>query len=219
MLLFKQLMSIFAICMVGLSISKVGQSDMTKFGNSGFSLIEVLVSILVLAVGVIGAAGMQLTALRTTQQSAFQTAALQLAAEMADAIRAIDRWAAQNGHASLLSAVDYQSAIDGNPPAPAKLCYASKCDAEELVEYELYEWKSRVNEALPGGRMLICRDSAAWDSGKKSLTWDCSGGSESTTPLVIKLGWQAKNPDGSLIKDASNVFPPSVAIAVEPSAR
>ena len=48
----------------------------------GFSLIEVLISVFVLAVGVIGAAGMQLTALRTTQQSVFQTKALHLATEM-----------------------------------------------------------------------------------------------------------------------------------------
>src|SRR5690606_29049477 len=56
--------------------------------ENGFSLIEVLVAVFVLAVGVIGAAGMQLAALRTSQQSSFQTRALHLAAEMADVMRA-----------------------------------------------------------------------------------------------------------------------------------
>src|SRR5690606_15894095 len=60
----------------------------TENGENGFSLIEVLVAVFVLAVGVIGAAGMQLAALRTTQQSSFQTRALHLAAEMADYMRA-----------------------------------------------------------------------------------------------------------------------------------
>jgi len=56
--------------------------------HNGFSLIEVLIAVFVLALGVIGVAGMQLTAMRTSQQSAFQTTAVELPAEMADKMRA-----------------------------------------------------------------------------------------------------------------------------------
>ena len=55
---------------------------MGRNGRGGFALGEVLIAILVLGLGVIRAAALQLTAMRTTQQSAFQTAALQLAVEM-----------------------------------------------------------------------------------------------------------------------------------------
>ncbi|MFD2273251.1 type IV pilus modification protein PilV [Undibacterium arcticum] len=52
--------------------------------QGGFTLIEVLISVFVLALGVIGAAGMQLVAMRTGQQSGAQSLAVQLATEMAD---------------------------------------------------------------------------------------------------------------------------------------
>jgi len=188
---------------------------LTKLKRSGFSLIEVLVSILVLALGVIGAAGMQLTAMRTTQQSAFQTLALQLAGEMADKMRANDSQMKKAG-ANPFLAVSYQSAIEGEPAPPGKLCYSSACDGDDLAEFDIYEWKKRIKESLPGGRALICRDAAPWDSAKEALTWSCSGGSGDSASLVIKIGWQGKNSDGTLIRDEVNIFPPSVALTVEP---
>ncbi len=196
------------------SRSRASSCQMWKSCAAGFSLVEALVAIVVLAIGVIGAAGLQLAAFRTAQQSAYQTSALQIASEMADAIRTINQHLKQAGSASPFSQVSYQSTGDGDLPMPPKLCYAARCDAEELAQFELYEWKSRVHAALPGGRLLICHDASPWDSGKKSLSWDCTGTSESTAPLVIKVGWQAKNPDGALVKDGDGKFPPSVAITV-----
>lgn len=180
----------------------------------GFSLIEVLVSMLVLAIGVIGAAGLQLGAMRTTQQSAFQSIALQLASEMADKMRANDSQMKQSS--SLFLAVDYKSASDGEPSAPGKSCYAASCGGTELAAFDIYEWEKRVKDALPGGRVLICRDTSPWDAGRSSLTWDCNGNSDTGASYVIKVGWQGKNPDGSLVKDAANTFPPSVALTVAP---
>lgn len=183
--------------------------QMPGLKRSGFSLIEVLVSLLVLAVGVIGAVGMQLAALRTAQQSAFQTFALQLAAEMVDAMRA--------GGGRLeptMWVMDYSSANDGDPAAPAKFCYASSCDAQELAEFQRYEWKKRVKAVLPAGRVQVCREATPWDGAKRSFNWSCDSGAEGGAPLVVKLGWQMKNPDGSLVRDADDLFPPSVLLTV-----
>jgi type IV pilus assembly protein PilV len=211
---------VFFIIIVWLNdsfLNKGRRFDMREFVRNGFSMIEVLVSILVLSLGVIGAAGMQLTALRTTQQSAFQSAAVQLAADMADAIRVSVGRVEQKGDANPFLGVDYKSAADSDPAVPGKVCYASECDADELAEFEIYEWKKRVKASLPGGRIVICHDSTPWNSAARALTWACNGGMESNAPLVIKLGWQAKNPDGSLIKDADNLFPPTVALTVSPA--
>ncbi|CAN5394591.1 type IV pilus modification protein PilV [soil metagenome] len=189
---------------------------MSKSLQAGFSLIEVLISVFVLALGVIGAAGMQLTALRTTQQSGFQTSAVELAAEMADKMRAnASQMKLPN---NLFLQVNYQSAESAEPAAPGVLCYsaASNCNAEQLAAFEIYEWKKRIKSSLPRGRALICRDARPWDDSARAFTWACSGGANENAPLVIKLGWQEKNPDGSLIKDGAQQFPPSVALAVEP---
>src|SRR3954468_11288154 len=96
---------------------------MPKLNHAGFSLIEVLVSVLVLAIGVIGAAGMQLTALRTSQQSAFQTAALELAADMADKMRANDSQMRRTDNYYL--SVDFRSGENGAPAAPSAMCYSA----------------------------------------------------------------------------------------------
>lgn len=188
---------------------------MHKIRQNGFTLIEVLISVFVLALGVIGAAGMQLVAMRTGQQSGLQTTALQLATEMADSMR-------QN--ASQMDQDDstnpyiftYQSASDSAPTKPGKLCYttAANCSSAELASFDIYEWKNHIKERLPGGRAVICRDEAPWDATTGALTWDCTNSLSivSNVPFSIKVGWQGKNPDGSLIKD----FPPSVAISVQP---
>jgi type IV pilus assembly protein PilV len=190
---------------------------MEKRRQGGFSLIEVLVSVFVLAFGVIGAAGMQLTALRTTQQSTFQTAALQLASEMADRMRANDSQVKLEADHNPFLKVAYPPA-DGKHEAPDKFCYSKDCSAEELAKFDIYEWEKRVKAALPGGRVVICRDATPWDTAAGAFTWNCDPGTGDSASIVIKLGWRGKgkNPDGSPIADERQPFPPSVAITVKP---
>jgi type IV pilus assembly protein PilV len=193
-----------------------------KTDQNGFTLIEVLISVFVLALGVIGVAGMQLVALRTSQQSSIQSAAAQLATEMADMMRANpgQMKLADSDNPYLNPAnVTYNSATDPAPDTPGKMCYstAENCSSAELAEFDIYEWKNRIRAALPAGRVTICRDSAPWDSATGALNWSCNAAAGGVnTSLVIKIGWQGKNPDGSLVKNTDGEFPPNVAITVEP---
>jgi type IV pilus assembly protein PilV len=185
--------------------------------QKGFSLIEVLVSILVLALGVIGVAGMQLSALRTSQQSTFQTVAVQLASEMADRMRANNNKMKLADEQNPFLSVDFKPA-DAEPDPPAKLCHTAQCNDAELADFDIYDWEKRLKAALPGARARICRDSAPWDAVARALTWTCDSPSGNNASLIIKLGWLGKgtNPDGSRIDDAGKPFPPSVAIVVQP---
>ncbi|RZI43224.1 type IV pilus modification protein PilV [Herbaspirillum sp. HC18] len=179
---------------------------------NGFSLVETMVAILVLATGVIGAARMQMAAMRTTQQSAYQTVALQLASDVAEVMRSSST--VDSEWASRFDDLDYRSSGNGELPPPSKLCYFNSCSASEFADFQIYEWESRIKAAFPSGRIRICRDSKPWIDPGKSVTWDCDGASASNAPIVIKLGWQAKNPDGRLVKDANSEFPPAVVLAV-----
>jgi type IV pilus assembly protein PilV len=185
----------------------------------GFTLTEVLVSVFVLAVGIIGTAGMQLTALRTSQQTAFQTAAIQLASEIADKMRTNVQHFSESDEANPFLNLDYASS--GDPlPATGKACHASSCSAEEFANFEIHEWKSRVKATLPGGRIAICRDSEPWDTSAGAFRWDCTVSAEHkyTSALVIKIGWHGKgrNPDGSMVENAESSPPPNMAITVAP---
>lgn len=190
---------------------------MTICRANGFTMIEVLVSVFVLAVGVIGAAGMQLTALRTAQQSTFQTIALQLASETADKMRINYRQMKLADNANLFLNVDYKSAADTPVTAPRVMCYQSDCNDEELAKFDIYELKTRV-KALPGGRVRICRDATPWDNAAGAFQWACSApeASGNNAPLVIKIGWDGKgrSPDGRTKKDAGLSTPPGVAITL-----
>lgn len=188
--------------------------------ENGFSLIEVLVAVFVLAVGVIGAAGMQLAALRTSQQSAFQTRALHLAAEMADAMRAnvaqMKRIDASNPYLQ----IDYRAASSIDAMS-ASSCYGmdAQCDADELAQFEIAEWLRRLAVELPGGRVKVCRDAAPWDEGGQRFRWECAAASGGAiASIVIKIGWQEKRADGHPLHESGNDAP-AIALLVAPYAK
>lgn len=179
----------------------------------GFSLMEVLVAVFVLALGVIGAAGMQLAAVRTTQQSRFQSNAIQIASEMADKMRAnASQMKLADGDNPFLS-VSYASASDTAPGAPDKQCYAVECADSELAAFDIYDLQKRVKSLLPSGRVVICRDSAPWDVDTGAFNWTCDA--DDKGPVVIKLGWQEKAPDGTLVNPGQQMRP-GVVLTVLP---
>lgn len=185
-----------------------------RIGRSpGFTIIEVLVATCVLALGLIGGTAMQLTALRTRHQSALLSNAVQLATAMADKMRAnagqmrLDD--ADNPYLNL----QYDVLAEGAPVAPAQLCFApATCSGTQMAGADIYELKQQVRASLPGGRLVICRDLSLWNRGSRSLDWACNGAAGA--PVVIKLGWRGKNPDGSPLQDARRPYSPGVAVAL-----
>jgi type IV pilus assembly protein PilV len=187
----------------------------------GFSMIEVLIAIFVLVIGVIGAAGLQMAALRSTQQAAFQTVALQLASELADKMRANDqamRVMKDGKAANPFIGIDY--AAKDTPTSPNVFCYGdmANCNAADLAAFDIYEWQSRLRAVLPSARAVVCRDSTPWSDGTDNYRWDCDSADAANAAVVIKIGWQSKNPDGSLIRDSATekTFAPGLALAVAP---
>ncbi|MDC8760565.1 type IV pilus modification protein PilV [Janthinobacterium fluminis] len=174
--------------------------------SPGFTLIEVLVAVLVLALGLVGGTALQLTALRTRHQSALLSGAVQLAAGMADKMRAnsvqMSRPDADNPYLNLR----YDVAADAEPAPPAQLCFAAQpCDSAQLAGADIYELKQQLRKTLPGGRLVICRDT-------KGLGWDCD--SAPGAPIVIKLGWRGKNPDGTPLRLDPLQDTPGVTVAL-----
>ncbi|WP_082591315.1 type IV pilus modification protein PilV [Duganella sp. Root198D2] len=167
---------------------------------AGFTMVEVLVALLLLAVGLVGALAMQAHAMRTRQESALQTEALQAAATLADRMRAN---AAQS---SAYLGFEFDAALAGASDAlPA--CADAPCDSGAVVRSDLNEFRRHLMAALPLARAVICRDSAAARGGQ--FQWPCSGAADA--PVVIKIGWRSRRPDGASTSFASA---PGIALPI-----
>lgn len=166
---------------------------MQRCRTKGFTLIEVLVAMFVLALGVAGAAGTQVLSARLRQQAALESEAVQLAASLGARMRVNAAQMALPDASNPYLGFDYDAA-GGEPAAPSVQCFgAASCDPAQLAAYDLYDTARLVHAAFPGGRIAICRDSGGWNAALQSFEWSCSGGA--AAPVVVKLGWQA--PGGS----------------------
>lgn len=173
--------------------------------NSGFTLIEVLVSIVILSIGLLGLAGLQAKALRATHSSSFKSVAAQRANDVADRIRA-NYTGFQNG-----AYFD----IWGSPGAiPANQgCYAVvigggqmpvNCDSTKIALDDAYMWQSGNALWLPNGFGVVCRDNTP-DDGTPSAP-ACGGAAD--TRVVIKIWWDDSRAGGSTEERFVTVFQP-----------
>lgn len=106
----------------------------TNFGRQrGFTLIEVLISTLVLVVGVLGVAAMQVTALKNLQSSGNHGVASMLANDIADRM-----WVNQDQ--ALANAYNH----DKMPAAVPKDCAAEVCTEAEMAAYDIYDWQRQL---------------------------------------------------------------------------
>ena len=154
----------------------------------GFTLVEVLVAMFVLAVGALGAAATQATVARLREQAALESEAVQLAASLSARMLANPAQMALPDAANPYLQLDYD-ADDGAPDAPPMQCFgAAGCNAASLAQFDLYETAQRVHQAFPGGRIAVCRDATVWNPALQAPDWDCV--SSAQAPIVIKLGWR-----------------------------
>lgn len=188
--------------------------------QSGFTLAEVLASVFLLVLGITGAAGMQLQALRTAQQSAFQTASLALATEMADTLRM--SMAAADAHLLLEEylQLDFQSWEDASTSTAN--CYRMPCSPREFAEFNIEQWGQRLSAALPDARAKICLDMHSAGSGTGQPDWTCRSpatlAEREKASIVIKIGWRDKAQPAA--QEASSAlqrsFAPRLVLTVGP---
>jgi type IV pilus assembly protein PilV len=102
--------------------------------NGGFTLVEVLVTLVILSVGLLGVAALHTASLRNNLDSAMRTQASVLAADIADRMRG-NRNAAVSGSYNL-ALTDATPAVTGTPT---------------LAQRDLNAWRTLLAQALPNG--------------------------------------------------------------------
>lgn len=126
----------------------------------GVTLIEVLITMLVVAVGLLGAAGLQLASTRFQQTSSMRTQALLQADFIIEKMRVNSSnltqanlvTAVATPESAYLAAEDYANA-DALPVDPAcGLNGQPACTAAQAAQRDLREWRESLARDLPGGR-------------------------------------------------------------------
>lgn len=116
----------------------------------GFTLVEVLVSMLVVAVGILAVLGVQSRTLVDTQTAVRRAQAMRLIDDLSERM---------HSNPSALSNIGaYQSAFNDEPdPATATTpdCRNGTCTSSELATYDRIEWKKAIAEMLPNGQAAI----------------------------------------------------------------
>ena len=115
--------------------------------QTGFSMVEVLVTIVILAVGLLGVAGIQALGLRTATVALEHNTVTLLATEMAERVR-VNRLAFENGH--------YNIAVDANTPPAGQRCETT-CTPEQQAVTDLLNWYDRLMQ-LNAASAVIRRD-------------------------------------------------------------
>jgi type IV pilus assembly protein PilV len=106
--------------------------------QKGFTLVETLVALVVMAVGMLGIAALYVEGLRASRTAIYRTDAVVLAADMADRIRA-------NPGGRL----NYAGSSTGASPA-APDCNLG-CSTDQLVEFDWALWMAEIDQRLPSG--------------------------------------------------------------------
>ena len=105
----------------------------------GFTLIEALIALIVLAVGLLGIAALYVESLSASRSALLRTQAVNLAADMADRIRA-----------NRVAGVAYAAATTDTGTENTACESTAGCAAAELAGHDIFRWKARGAALLPG---------------------------------------------------------------------
>ena len=117
----------------------------------GFSMIEILVTLVVLSIGLLGVAGMQLAGMQSNRSAYYRSQATIIAYDMIDRMRTnVDGVAANL----------YDDLDSSNPPATTPTCIsdASGCSSTSLADNDLQEWIDDHLSLLPSGSGTVTRN-------------------------------------------------------------
>ena len=164
---------------------KVGRNRWSE--QIGMTLIEVLVTLIIISIGLLGVAGLQVVGIKQTANSGMQTQAMLLAGDLIERIRA-NRSAIVDGNGLTITMAAYgKAAGTAFPTGPAGTCtVGAGCSPADMARTDLFNWSRAIQNSLPvvastlTNNMFICLDSNTTDA----LPCDGLG-----STVVVQLAW------------------------------
>ncbi|MZR61358.1 type IV pilus modification protein PilV [Alcanivorax sp. DP30] len=141
----------------------------TKNKQRGVGLIEVLVAILVLAIGVLGYAAMQLTALKAAEDANHRAQATLLAQGALESFMANE-----SAMASYLDVDNWpdQTIAPGKTLGSLKDCIDSTCTPDDVAEWDISVLAWQAANLLPGGMITVDECKHATDMSCVLVSWN-----------------------------------------------
>lgn len=168
----------------------------SKNPQSGFSLIEILVTLLVLSIGLLGLAGLQGQSLTNNNESFARSTVTNLSNDI------INRMAANRASAITAPPGGYSINIAKSKSIQALDCEtATGCTPGDTIGHDLYIWDDALATQLENGVGLVCFDSTPNDNDALPADGKC----DNVGPVyAIKIWWGPDNnndnvPDNSFV--------------------
>lgn len=150
----------------------------------GFALIEVLVSVVILALAALGYAKLQLSGLSANASAMWRSKATVLAYEAADRVRA---------NLPGVAAGQYNNLV--TPSTSTSACTLTNvCTTTQMAARDFVQWRATVLNVLPSGFGVICLDSTADDGTAASPACDGTG-----SQIAIKVFWTERGTESRFV--------------------
>lgn len=133
--------------------SPSGRARRIRLSQGGFTLIEVLVSALILSIGLVGVAGLQALSLKNNQSAYMRSQASALAYDLADRMRTN----VEGAEAGFYDPAQAASHVSCTTP--------TGCSPQQSAQNDLAEWNAALANNLPMGTGFVCIDSTPYDGG------------------------------------------------------
>ena len=115
-----------------------------RISQQGFTLMELLVSVVIMSVGVLGLSGLQIESLHQNNTALIRSEAMLIGNDILDRIRANP-----DG--------DYDGIALGAAPASAPNCTVVNCTVDNMKDYDIAQWQcSLSSEANDGTAYSTC---------------------------------------------------------------
>ena len=150
-----------------------------RIKQTGFTMVEVLVALVVLAIGLLGIAALYLNSLQSGRTAIYRTQAVNLAADLANRIRA--NRTAQAAYGTLFADAEVEVAT----------CYTTGgCIDTDLASSDLARWKGTVAQLLPNGQgqVVVTLPVAAGEPTNYVVTVQWAGVGEAA-PVTYQIGF------------------------------
>lgn len=133
--------------------------------NQGFSLIEVLVTMLLISLALLGTSGLQAYALKLNQGGQFRTQAVLLASDLSERMEA-------NKSAAVAGNYVYTCPAAATPASAACGPSGAACSPSALATYDLLQWQASVASTLPQSTCAVVQSNPGNPSTYTiSITW------------------------------------------------